>query len=85
MSVLDVEVEGEISPEGAALPQSIACVTSHEVSKAGNGLRRFKGCASTMRPSAGGDSVSVGSKAMGGGTLAASSAVVGFSGRLWSR
>lgn len=85
MSVLDVEVEGDMSPEGAGLPASIACGTSHEVSNAGNGFRRFKGFACTVGSSAGGDGVSVDNGTMGDGSLAASSAVAGFSGRFCSR
>ena len=83
--MLDVEVEGEMSPEGPGRAESIACVTTHGASKAGNGLGRFMGWASAITPSAGGESVPVGNDTTGGGKLAASSAVVGFRGRFWSR
>ena len=92
--VLEVEVEGEIRPEGADdLPISVACVTSHASSKAGNESlppRRTVEGASAMTSSAGGESrpvvvvvvvVAVEDDPTGGGSLAASSAVDGFGGR----
>lgn len=78
--MLDVEVEGEMSPEGP-----IACGTSQESSKAENGFGRFVECVLTMSSSVGGDSVPVGNGMTEAGSLAASSAVVGFSGRFWRR
>lgn len=83
--MLEVEVEGEMSPEGPDRVESIVCVTSHGASKAGNGLGRFMEGVFAITSSAGGESVPVGNDMPGGGKLAASSAVVGFSGRFWSR
>ncbi len=78
---LDVDVEGDMSPEGAGLTNSIVCTTSDEFSKAGNGPWRVPGGASAMSLSAGGESLPPDKGTLPGVNVAATSAVRGFNGR----
>ncbi len=82
---LDVDVDGDMSPEGGGLTNSNVCTTSDEYCKAGKKPWCVPGGASAMSLSAGGESLPADKGTLQGVNLAATSAVRGFSGRLRRR